>query len=365
MIPAEYYNLVYCILLVIFAIPVCLRYQGQSSFEIEKSYSSQHLALLFTFFIILFIGLRPNSGVFADGPSYWGAMLDHRWEYYSLESVNYQFATKFVMSTMSFLGFSGRTCFIVLASIIYGFAYVAMRKLFPNDTLLAMIMFCGTFGIFGGAVNGIKNGCGCSLFLCALAYKDDKLWKWLVFLILSFGFHHSLELSIGAFVLCLFYKNTKVYYLLWAFSLGMAIAHNTFFQVALSGLTDEHGASYLLADSSNIDVQGFRPDFVLYSIVPMVLGYWVIFKKKVDDELYTFCLNVYIVTNSIWLLCMYSSFTNRIAALSWVMFPIVLLYPFLKFNLGGGEGKRMNLFVVGQLAFSLLMSVIYINRYAF
>lgn len=358
MIPAEYYSLVYIIIITLIGIPVCIRYAGYTADRLD---STEHepiaKSLLFTIFIILFVGLRPNSPVFADGPGYWAGIEDHRWEYGSLEDVDYQFATKWLMSTLSSFNIHPRIGFIVFSAIIYGGALIAMRKMFPKDTFLAMIIFCGAFGTFGGAVNGIKSGMACSMFLCALAYKDN--WKvCLFFLVTSFGFHHSMELSIAAFVACLFYKHTKVYSYVWIISLILAILHVTYFQTFFAGFTDEHNARYLLTDEDSW-VTGLRLDFVAYSFAPITLAWWVSKKKEFQPE-YRFVFNVYLLMNSIWLLCMYASYTNRISALSWSLFPFIILLPLLNDKVADNQYKILSWFVIGQLSFTLLMAILYL-----
>ena len=358
MISAEYYQLVYIIIVMLVGIPVILRYANYSIDRIDSEGNEPiGKSLLFTVFIILFIGLRPNSPVFADGPGYWAGILDHRWETFSLEDVYYQFATKWLMSTLSSLEIHPQIGFIVFSVIMYGGAFIAMRKMFPRDTLLAMIMYCGAFGTFGGAVNGIKNGMACSMFLCALAYKEN--WKaCLFFLAISFGFHHSMELSIAAFIVCLFYKNTKVYSYVWTVSLILAILHVTYFQTFFAGFTDEHGAGYLLTNEDSW-MTGLRLDFAAYSFAPIALGRWISNKKELQPS-YRFVFNVYLLMNSIWLLCMYASFTNRIAGLSWSLFPVIILMPLLNDKVADNQYKVLSWFVIGQLSFTLLMTILYL-----
>lgn len=355
-IPAQYYSLVYMLIIMAFAIPVCARYRSYTSKRILiNSREPISKSLLFTILIIVYIGIRPNSPIFADGPGYWYGILDHRWENRTMEEVSNQFATKYLMSTLSSMNVNPRIGFFTFAIIYYGFALLAMRKMFPKDTLLAMIMFCGAFCTFGGAVNGIKNGLALSLFLCAIAYRDN--WKYYIpFLILSIGFHHSMQLSIAAFFACKFYKKTRVYYALWFFGIIIAALHITYFQTFFADYTDESGQGYLITDSDSW-VTGFRPDFVLYSAAPLIVGWWAIKKKRLMHHDYTFALNVYLVMNTIWLLCMYSAFTNRIAALSWAIFPIILLYPFLKIPTSNKQYKYAAYAVWGQLIFTTYMTL--------
>ena len=56
---------------------------------------------------------------------------------------------------------------------------------------------------------------------------------------------------------------------------------------------------------------------------------------------------------------MYSDYTNRIAYLSWFMYPIVLIYPFLNEEWEGPKYKIFQWVVYGHLAFNLVMVFIY------
>ncbi len=357
MISAKYYGLVYMLIIIAIAIPVCIRYVGYNSNRVlANAREPISKSLWFTILIIIYIGVRPNSPVFADGPGYWAGILDHRWEYLTMDEVSNQFATKYLMSTLSSLEVHPRVGFFVFAIIGYGFAWIAMRKIFPKDTLLAMIMYCGTFTMFSGAVNGIKNGMALSVFLCSIAYRDN--WKYYVpFLLLSLGFHHSMQISVASFVVCKLYSRTKSYYLLWLFGLFVAAAHITFFQTLFADFTDESGAGYLVTDSDSW-VTGFRLDFILYSVAPLLIGWWIINKKKIQIPVdYIFALNVYLFMNSIWLMCMYAAYTNRIAALSWIIFPILLLYPFLNIQIRKNQYKCVVCVVMWQLAFTTFMTL--------
>lgn len=354
MITDQYYCLVYTVIVFICAMLTISQYSN-GRLQQEGPIESLRKSLPFLIVIILFIGFRPNSTLFSDGPGYWASMEDHRYEENPPQSLTSDVIFHYFMAGMSSIGVYPRGCFVILAIVVYGFAFLAMRKIFPNHTLLAFAMFCGAFGTFGFAVNGIRNGCAMSLFLCALAYVENKK-IFIPFLILAFGFHHSMELSIAAFICCSFYKNTKMYYIIWVFCFICAALHITTFQTFFAGFTDEHAAEYLITDSESW-VSGFRLDFILYSCAPLVIGWWVIFKKQVESEFYTFVLNVYLLMNSIWMLCMYAAYTNRIAQLSWSLFPILLLYPFLHLDLSNKQMKTMKLVVFGQLAFTLFMSL--------
>ena len=141
----------------------------------------------------------------------------------------------------------------------------------------------------------------------------------------------------------------------------MAAAHITTFAQFFSGFTTEHGAEYLLGESGNDGTKGgFRIDFIIYSAAPVVVGWYALFKKKLQlSFLYKNLLNLYICLNAIWMLCMYAEFTNRIAYLSWFLYPIVLIYPFLQEQWGKNRYKAFSLVMLGHLGFTLFMDIVY------
>ena len=84
------------------------------------------------------------------------------------------------------------------------------------------------------------------------------------------------------------------------------------------------------------------------------------FKYQLKDELYDTMLYIYLTCNGIWMLCMYAQFINRIAYLSWFIYPILLVYPCYTIV---DENHPLVLVrqkvVLLHLAFTLFMTLIY------
>lgn len=117
--------------------------------------------------------------------------------------------------------------------------------------------------------------------------------------------------------------------------------------------------SYLSLTNTENAVSGFRPDFIIYSAIPIFLGEYLVRKLQIDSEEYDFLWKVYVATNAVFLLCTYASYINRIAYLSWLMYPFVLVYPFLNEDLGEKQYSYLKYVVYGHLGFTLFMSFIY------
>ena len=124
----------------------------------------------------------------------------------------------------------------------------------------------------------MKNGCAAAVFLVAVAYRD-QLWLSIPIAIITYGMHHAMSLCIGGYLVATFVRRKELYILVWIASFFIAAFHITFFQEILQGYLgewDDWGAGYLeVHQESALIVSGFRPDFILYSAIPIFLGYYM------------------------------------------------------------------------------------------
>lgn len=353
MIDAIFYSTIYLILITILTLFQCAG--SGYRLHVNNNHGGEIILLLF---LILFIGFRPASYAFVD-------MMNYIEFYIHIEGIEFVFNPNaenkifdnlFYFIAANKIGYT--TFFVVMAVIYFTGIYICCRKLFPNDTFIAFLVYLAALSTFSYATNGIKAGAAASVFLMALAYKD-KWWLSLLLLLTSWGFHHSMILCVAAYIVVSVYQNPKVYMLFWVFCLIVSVLHIGFFQELFAGMADERGAEYLTSTNDWGGMSGFRYDFVLYSAAPVIVGWWVIFKKKLKSRRYNFLLNIYLLTNGIWMLCMYASFTNRIAYLSWFMLPIVLIYPYINEEISPRQGKYLSQIILAHLAFTLFMSFIY------
>ena len=353
MIPAYLYKYIYLLLVTVLTLTV-VKYRR--SLRVNESITGSALLCLF---MVLFIGVRPVSIYFVDMVNYangWGRCT---WWGFDWEAENLLFDNLY--QYMGSIFPDGTVFFVLMAAINFTGMLVVCRKLFPSNTLIVFLVCLAAFSTFSYGTNGIKAGAAASLFLVALAYRDNIVVS-IFFLFLSWGFHHSMQMPVAAYVLTLIFKNKKWYFYGWLFCLLMAVAHISFFQELFAGMTDESGAGYLNWDANDDwgGKSGFRIDFVIYSAMPVVMGYYVKFKYRLEDRLYDIMLYMYLTCNGIWMLCMYAQFTNRIAYLSWFMYPILLVYPCYAI-----VDKNHPLVLVRQkvvllhLAFTLFMALIY------
>lgn len=356
MIPALYYSIVYLTIITILSLFAFGRYGRYSSGRLlERNKESIIPSFLLFVFMVLFIGFRPISHVFVDM-----AGTASEWEFWDMGTYSFRWDVENLLYDnlriyMVTEHIPVEHFFKIIALIYYGAMYIACRRLFPQDTLFAYLVFLGAFSSFSYGTNGIKAGSASSMFMMALAYRDKPIVTTMLALV-SLGFHHSMIMVIASYLIVYLYHKPKWYFVLWFFSLGVAALHINVFQSFFQSVADESGQSYLEEQQFG---KGFRMDFILYSAIPVLVGYYAIFKKKIQSKSYNIILCLYIMTNAIWMLCMYAEFTNRIAYLSWFQYPVVLIYPFLKEKWGAKQYGTVQIVAYGHLVFTLFMEFIY------
>lgn len=361
MIPAAFYSTIYLAVLSFLTLFTMAKYAKLSDSRLRSTAAAPMPvgAIILTLAVTLFIGYRPESYVFVD-------MMNYRDFYRAFSSGTFHFdpgATNLIFDNvfdwMSKSQLPIRWFYLGCAVVYFGALYLAMRKMFPRDTYYAILIYLVAFSTFTYGTNGIKAGAAASVFLMALAYRQKPVLA-AVFLFISWGIHHSMIVCIVAYILACLNTNSKLYFGVWLFCVVLAMLHITAIQEIFAGLSDEQGANYLsTSDSDWGGKSGFRLDFLIYSAAPVALGYWVIFKRGLRSKMYTFLFNTYLTINAVWVLCMYASFTNRIAYLSWLMLPIVLIYPFLRHHFIYNQYQRLNTVALWHLLFTLGMSLIY------
>lgn len=359
MIPAELYQYVYLILVCLATFVLIQEYNRP--FSNRSNISKPRIMFLLASFMAFFIGIRPPSIAFADMLNYYNSyqhIFGQSFEF-TFETNNYIFDN--ILPWFASMKVPAELYFILIAAIYFGCMAWACVKIFPRDALLAFVVCLGAFSTFSYGTNGIKAGAAASIFLLALAYRNNKPLA-IFFLWASLGFHHSMLAPIVAYVIAYFYRKPNAYLWAWIVCLLLAAAHVTYFQLYFAGFTNEHGSEYLVGDRYENAVSGFRPDFILYSAVPIFIGYYLLRIQYVASETYKFLWCIYTMTNCVFLLCTYATFVNRIAYLSWLMYPIVLLYPFVNTQWAQhpNMSKRyLKYAVYGHLGFTAFMTFIY------
>lgn len=332
--------------------------------QIDAAYSFSFSPWLIACALILFIGFRdPYSPEFGDSQAY-SRYYDmhlgeaHVWDWNAKNILFDNLISVFSSANMPISVF-----YIFIATIYFGGICFAANLFFKNNTQIAFVAYLAAFSTYSFSINGIKAGAAASLFLVALALRNSgKKILPIIFLFLSIGFHHSMRVPVVAYFVCLLIKKPKFYTFFWIICFIIAALHITYFQELFASVGDEKAIAYLAEEDGffRTDIaNGFRIDFILYSFMPILVGWYALYKKNIQSPQYVFLLNLYTFVNAVWMLCIYASFTNRIAYLSWLMYPFVLVYPFLNENWGKQQFKTLVWVLCLHLGFTIFMTYLY------
>jgi hypothetical protein len=356
-IPLEYYTPVFYNLLLVIVIGTFIRLQAVSRSGLQTVAGTGTGVFLLFVLVALYIGSRPISGYFfGDMGTY-----AHRFNLLASGEVPdvgtdllFELYMKFCSSIMSV-----KAWFLLDAFIYIGCLYWACRRVFPGQVYISFLMCITAFSFWGYAVNGIRNGMATSLIVLAFSFLGQK-WKVAGLCLLAIGVHKSVMLPVFAGIMTYLYKNTRVYLYGWLACVFLSVLSGGFFEHFFSNLgliKDERFASYLTSTeySDSFSSTGFRWDFWIYSLVPIVLGWYVVIKRKLHDKLYLLLLNTYTISNAFWILVIQASFSNRFAYLSWFLYPIVLIYPVLKFKICPKQYSKIGLIVLLHFLFTYIL----------
>ena len=316
----------------------------------KKEYASFPLLLG----VIFYIGLRPLSVVFGDMGVYHYEFLSYSKgaEIIIRKDILWQLFVKFCSGIMTV------SSFFLLCTFLYIFPlYSACKKWFGANKYIPFLMLIASFSFLSYGTNGIRNGIATSLFIFAISRNKNSLKYGIMFL--AFLIHASLIIPVAAFVLTLFYKNSRSYLFGWLGAIPLSIVLGSFWEnlFASLGFRDER-LRYLTGGNFNNDsfaYMGFRYDFVLYSAAAVFAGYYYIIKKKIKDKIYIQLFNIYLVANAFWILIIRANFSNRFAYLSWFLMAFVIFYPFLKQRFFKEQQKVLALVIMIYFGFTYLM----------
>lgn len=316
--------------------------------------------------LTLFLGTRPIDGVFVDMTTYAAAFkLTQSTGRDLFQDWGFNFLGQFLAS----LG-DEETFFFVCSALYVLPLILGMRHAHGAWGYAAFLALAGGFSFYSYGVNGIRNGISTSLMIAAFAFWDRKIIMVLL-MVAAEGMHKSALLPIATFLVAGFYAQPWVYGAAWVGALMLSLSIGERLSNFFVGMTalgdDERLSNYTGNVGFGADKGGFRPDFVLYSIVPVMIAWALAGPAAKNDRFYRRLVCAYLLANAFWLVVMYAAYSNRFAYLSWFMMPWVIIYPFIpKFHtLGkipseGRDAPRVGLLamaLIAHFAFTYIMAI--------
>lgn len=334
--------------------------------QISRFHDNFIPSLILSLILAIWIGMRPTDTIFfGDTVNY-----AYQYELYALgfvgepENVGEWVWAKFMYFCSQIMSVNG---FFTLVDLCYfGITLWACKRLTKNNVLISLLFFLGSFSFYSYGTNGIRNGLACTIVLLVFSYANGNkrdLTKAGFLSFIAINIHRTTMLPIGMMVASLwFIKKFKTAFAFWICSILVSLVASGAVSAFFAALGFDDRLSYLSAtvDETMFSRTGFRWDFLLYSMMPIVLGYYVVIKRGIQDKTYLMLLNTYTLSNAFWVMVIRASYSNRFAYLSWFMYPIVLAYPLLKLNIWGPEqGSRLNQIMLAHVGFTWFMSTFY------
>ena len=198
-IPLPYYYDIY--LNLVFFVVICILVHTFTLSGYEKKVFALNRAISFFLlvFLIVFIGLRPVSGLyFVDMSTYASSFELYKsgMPLYTEGDIGFDL----FMFTLAKLG--SIDLFFALCAVLYILPlYIASKIWFPKYYLFAFIMLLASFSFYTYGVNGMRNGIATSLFILGVALNKKRVLMVIVLLI-AMSIHQSMKLPILAFIFC-------------------------------------------------------------------------------------------------------------------------------------------------------------------
>lgn len=365
MIDPGLYSSLYLYGVILLTIVSAAAFDRKGYIQLQRNSHTTLFAAAICITLIFFLGQRPASHAFGD--SYLYRLIFSMYQRGTLapnENASEWLWAKFTYFCSQ--NFSVSTYLTIIEACYFGLALFACRKLTPNNSFITFILFLGAFSTYTYGVNGIRNGLACSITLCAIAFMATSrkyLPLTIALSIAAMGIHRSTLLPVAAlFASAYFVKSFKTAYYFWITSILISLVAGGVVTSFFASLGfDDRFSSYAMGavDTSKFSHTGFRWDFLIYSMMPIVLGYYTVIKRGIYDRTYLILLNTYTLANAFWVMVIRANYTNRFAYLSWFMYPIVLAYPLLTLDIWGPEqGKRLAQIMLAQVAFTWIMGFI-------
>lgn len=362
------YNQVYYWIAFILCAFVFFRYSTSSNNKLLLQQNTFVPAFLLSVLIILYLGLRPTHYVFGDMGTYARGYRVGQMSGMAIEAKGEWFFA-WIQQVLIDLGFDETVFFLVCAIGYIYLQYWVCRKLLWENVWIAMLFILSAFEFYEFAVNGVRNGLACAIVMAAMTIavqaNGNKMQLLIAVIIafLDFNIHKSVIIPIVCSVVALYYiKNPKYALYIWVASIFVSLAVGNFFVNRMGDLMagEAKYADYAAGHSTetNFSRSGFRWDFLLYSAMPVLLIYYINVKKNIRERIFDFFAVTYLLANSVWILVIRMNFSNRMAYLSWFLYPLVLAYGLIRLHIWDDQDRKIGLFLLLHAGFTLFMFLI-------
>ena len=222
------------------------------------------------------------------------------------------------------------TLFFLITASVYVFSYLIFaRHYFKKDSFYFIVMSMGCLGFGAYATNTIRAGFAISFMMLAFVFRKKIFMLPLMFCAVML--HRSMIIPALGFIITEFINKKWIFCLIWLFCFVLSVTN-----VDISSFLEEfHFVDYRIEasmESVELYKKGFRLNFLIYSVIPLLISFYNIFKYDIHDKLLQRMVNTYLLANALWLLAIRIHYSDRLAYLSWFLIPFITLYPVIKYK---------------------------------
>ncbi|MCH5172286.1 MAG: EpsG family protein [Erysipelotrichales bacterium] len=362
--PASLYAPLFLLITTIMAFSSGFIYLGSKGYTLQIEKNNFISPLIISLIFVFWLGNRPISGAyFGDTANYaasYALMGRERAFHFDLNS---EWTWFYLMLTSKKLGLDIHAFFTIIEAGYILSVLWAVKRFMPTNPMLGMLFVFTSLMFFTFGTNGLRNGLACNIILLAMSFFfDDKYIVGALLCLIAFGIHRSTMLPIvGMFGGFFLLTNLKWAIYFWFFSILLSLAMGgsiiNFF--ASLGFDDRMASYNTLEYADQFSHTGFRWDFLLYSAMPIIMGWYVCIKKQIRDDWYKALCITYTLCNAFWVMVIRAAFSNRFAYLSWFMYPIIIAYPLINLPIWKDQDKKTGIILLVYSSFNLFMWTLY------
>ena len=367
------YTSFYVYLTSLLAIITAIKYSFSSSpfdrIVLYRKYNGYLPTIILAFGIVLFFGMATRYGIFI------GDTILYEW---SFRHIDYSttflpiFGHETMFDNLQILVYKlGGKHYSYFASLV-AFIYISTifwtsHRLMKDNIWMAMVFFVTSFSFFGYGTNGVRNGLACHLVILGICYlSDTKTIKCLFLFVFAYLVHRSTLLPIVCSLFAILIDcKPKHAIVFWMVSIVLSLLIGNYVENFFMSFGFDDRFERYIQGQENIEQMtnvfsavGFRWDFLLYSAAPILFIWYLTVKRNFEDKTYNIFSTVYILSNAFWILVIRASYSNRFAYLSWFLYPLIIAYPLIRFNIWDNQSRKTAIILLAYSFFSLFMYII-------
>jgi len=234
--------------------------------------------------------------------------------------------------TNSYIVFIIANVFIIFALII-----IALKKVIPLESIpIIMLGYLSFFYFYSFLRNIIRQGIAVQFVLLIIVYLYRNEYKKAIFTFpIALSFHISSAVASILFVVKKIKLSIKTLLILYIFSAMLMISNmNKTFFLPLAKIIGGKLGSSIIRYSSEYQIERYgyinRIDFFIFTTFWIIYGLWFLKKYLNNDCFYKWLIKSYISLSILYNMFGFIAFSDRLAAYSWSLVPILLMYPSTK-----------------------------------